>query len=67
MGDEPPHRLGTGGVTSQSCATDYWETITAEIGLELVIPSAGDDDAGSGIQIDGGVCFKEAEYGYAIN
>ena len=61
MGDEPPHRLGPGGVTSQGCATDYWEKTTAEIGLELVIPYAGDDDAGSGIQRDGGVCSKEAD------
>ena len=67
MGDDPPHRLGPGGVTSQGRAPDYREKNTAASGLELVTPSAGDGNAGSRIQRDGGVCSKELEYGRYIH
>ena len=62
MGDDPPHRLGPGGVPSQGHATDYGESTTAASGWELRPPSAVYGDAGSGILRYGGVFSKDSEY-----
>ena len=67
MGDDPLHRTGPGGVPAQGRTTDHGEAAPAASGWELGLPSARDGNARGGIQRDGGLCAKEAEYGRAIH
>ena len=58
---------GPGEVPTQGCAKYHWEATPAAIGRELGLLSAGDGNAGSRVQIDGGVCAEETEYGRVIH
>ena len=60
MGDDPPHGRSPGGVSTQGIQTYHWEVTKVAGGWELVIPTAGDGNAGGGFQGYGIVCSEES-------
>ena len=67
MGDDPPHRLGSGRVSTQGRVMDHGEAAPAAIGRVLGLTSAGNCDVGSMVQKYGGVCAEEAECSHAMH